>query len=308
MFTRSARIVCFVALLLPFPAIHAAPRVVVSVTPIHSLVSGVMQGVGAPELLIQGGASPHTYTLRPSDAKALQDAQVVFWVGEGLEAFLQKPLAALAGRATVVKLMDSTDLRLLPARVGGTWERHEEDEHGHEAHDEASLDAHFWLDPENAKRTVEIIRTTLSKIDPEHSAAYTRNAQGLAQRLDALDAELRTALQPVQRIPFIVFHDAYQYLETRYGLDAIGSITVSAEQRPSARRVAEIRAKIKAANVRCVFHEPQFPTTLIATIVEGANVRTGTLDPLGAQLTPGPEAYFELMRNAAGALQRCLAP
>ncbi len=305
----SARILCFLALLLLFPVAHATPRVVVSVKPIHSLVSGVMQGVGTPELLIKGAASPHTYTLRPSDAKTLQGAQVVFWVGEGLEGFLQKPLAALAGRATVVKLMNSKDLKLLPARVGGAWERHAEGEaHGREAHDEASMDPHFWLDPENAKRTVEIVRAVLSKVDPEHSAVYARNAQGLAQRLDALDAELRTALQPVQHIPFVVFHDAYQYLEARYGLSAAGSVTVSAEQGPSARRIVEIRAKVKAANVRCIFHEPQFPATLIGTIVEGTDVRTGALDPLGAQLAPGTDAYFKLMRNAAGALIRCLAP
>lgn len=306
---RISRVAVLLSLLLLIPLAQGAPRVVVSIKPIHSLVAGVMLGVGTPELLIEGAASPHTYVLRPSDARALQDAQVVFWVGEGLEGFLRKPLAALTGRATVVELVESQELRLLPARAGGNWERHAGgDEHEHAEHDHGSPDTHYWLDPENAKRTVEIIRATLSKADPEHEAIYGRNAQALAQRLDALDEELRTTLAPVRNVPFIVFHDAYQYLEARYGLNAVGSITVSAEQRPSARRVSEIRAKIKAAGVRCVFHEPQFSPTLISTITEGSAVRAGTLDPLGATLDQGPDAYFALMRNAAAALAACLAP
>ncbi len=311
---RCTRSVLFFALFLLIPIAHGAPRVVASIKPVHALVAGVMQGAGTPELLVQGGASPHTYVLRPSDAKALRDAQVVFWVGEGLEGFLQKPLAALAGRATVVELLEAQGLTRLPARAGGIRDGHAEDahahehDHGHDGHDHGDWDPHFWLGPQNAKRAVEIVRATLSAADPANGAIYARNAQDLARRLDALDGELQTLLQPVRQVPFLVFHDAYQYLEHRYGLAAAGAVTISAEQRPGARRIAEIRAAIKAAGVRCIFHEPQFPTALIDAIVEDTGVRTGTLDPLGAELAPGPEAYFGLMRNAAMALRQCLAP
>jgi zinc transport system substrate-binding protein len=289
----------------PSLARAAAPDVVVSIKPIHSLVAGVMAGVGEPQLIVAGGSSPHVYSLRPSDARKLEAAQLVFWVGPILEGFLKKPLSALAGKAEIVELDRSASVTLLPARHGGDWEA-DEDAHAHAA-SAAEQDGHLWLDPENAKVIVQLAEAKVSALDPANAPRYAGNAAALVQRLDALDARLRQRLAPVRGQPFVVFHDAYQYLERRYGLTAIGSITVSPEHLPGAQRIQAIHAKVAALGAACVFSEPQFEPRLVDTVIEGTHARTGVLDPEGASLHAGRELYFTLMDGLADGLVSCLA-
>lgn len=287
----------------------AQPRIVASIMPIHSLVAGVMEGVATPTLVVQGAASPHTYSLRPSDAKMLNDGKVVFWIGEIYEAFLEKPLDALSKKAVVVELMEADGVTLLPARTGGSWEAHAHGKAGHgHAHDAhaAEMDGHLFLDIDNAKAIVRAALAALSQADAANKDRYAANATKMIARLDALDAEMRTTLAPVKNRPFVVFHDAYQYIELRYGLTGAGAITVSPERRPGAKRVSDLRKKISALKAVCVFSEPQFEPTLVRTVTEGTSAKTGTLDPLGAGLTPGPDAYFDMMRRLARSLSECL--
>jgi zinc transport system substrate-binding protein len=306
--TATARVTVAAALLgatlLPSLAIAAAPDVVVSIKPIHSLVAGVMAGVGEPQLIVSGGSSPHVYSLRPSDARKLDGAQLVFWVGPILEGFLEKPLTSLAGKAEIVELDYAPGVALLPARHGGDWEA-DDDEHAHAA-SAAEQDGHLWLDPENAKAIVRLAEAKIAALDPANAPRYASNAAALAQRLDALDARLRQRLAPVRGRPFVVFHDAYQYLERRYGLKAIGSITVSPEHLPGAQRIQAIHAKVAALGAACVFSEPQFEPRLVGTVIEGTHARTGVLDPEGASLHAGPELYFTLVDDLADALVTCL--
>ncbi|MCH7887821.1 MAG: zinc ABC transporter substrate-binding protein [Proteobacteria bacterium] len=284
---------------------HAdGPRVVVSIKPVHAIVAAVMAGVAAPELLVKGGGSPHTYAMRPSQARSLNDAELVFWVGGNLETFLRKPLSALAGKARLIKLMAIEGMTLYPTRAGGAWERHAEQAPQDAAH--GALDAHVWLDPANAKRIASAAAAALTETDPANRAAYAANAERFAARIDALDAELRAALAPLKHVPYAVFHDAYQYFEQRYGLNAVGAVTISPERRPGARRLRQIRATIRAFSARCVFHEPQFEPALLQNVVEGTGARVGVLDPLGAELEPGADAYFALMRGLARGLAECL--
>lgn len=281
------------------------PRVVTTIQPVHSLVAGIMEGVGSPELLLPGGASPHAYALRPSQAHSLARADVVFRVDEGLETFLRKPLEALGARTRVVTLSGAPGVRLLPPRRSGIWG---EDGHGHgdEDHGRGAVDAHIWLDPANAKAMVRAAAAQLGALYPRHAGRFGENARKLSARLDALDAELRQRLAPVKDAPFIVFHDAYQYFEGRYGLKGAGSITVDPGRTPGARRLNEIRRAIRERRALCVFAEPQFEPRLVATVLEGTGARRGILDPLGADVPPGPEAYFTLMRNLAANFAGCL--
>jgi zinc transport system substrate-binding protein len=294
-----------------------APRVVVSIKPVHSLVAGVMDGVGDPDLLIKGGDSPHTYSLRPSEAQALQEADVVFWIGEDLEGFLARPLQTLPREAALVALHEADGVRLLAGREGGSWEVHahasvhaDAHEHGHgeheHAHDHEGADMHIWLDPHNAQAMVARIAETLSTMDPQNEEKYASNATVLRQRLAELDTRLRDQLGPVQNHSYIVFHDAYRYFEDRYNLNAVGSITVTPEQQPGAQRLYEIRSRIVETGAKCVFNEPQFEPALVGTLTEGTQARSGVLDPLGAELAPGPDAYFDLMDQLARSLRNCL--
>lgn len=311
---------CAAALLVPSltsSSAQAAPKVVASIMPLHSLVAGVMEGVGESTLLVRGGGSPHSYSLRPSEARSLNNADLVFWVGDNLESFLAKPLTALAGQARVVALAEAPGIALLAAREGGAWEDpspenrgrgqegHKHDDHHHGP---GEANPHIWLDPRNAKQIVALVAGALANHDPANAARYRRNGEALSARLDTLDAELERTFRPIEDVPFIVFHDAYHYLEARYGLRAVGSITVSPDRPPGAKRLQEIRRKILAAGAACVFSEPQFQPTLVQTVLEGTAAKTAVLDPMGADLAAGPDAYFRLMRNLAAALTGCLTP
>jgi len=320
---------------------QAEPEIAVSIKPIHSLVAGVTRGVTEPYLLIPGSASPHAYSLKPSDAQALESADVVFWIGEDMETFMARPLDALADDARVVPLAGAPGVTLLNIREGGDWERHDGahgDEHGHDhgdehehgkeharaedhdhAHDEhahekdgehahGDKDMHIWLDPANARAMVAHIVDVLSEADPANAETYEANGADVLARVDTLKDELRGKLAPVRDKPYFVFHDAYQYFEVAFGLNSVGSITINPEVPTSARRVREITEKIETTGARCIFAEPQFEPKLINVVTEGTDVRSGVLDPLGAGIEAGSELYFALMRRNAGALASCLSP
>lgn len=293
------------------PSAVAAPEVVVSIKPLHSLAARIMEGVSEPSLLVGSNASLHSYSLRPSQAEALQEADLVIWGGPVLEAFLHEPLDALAVDAKVIETLALPGLVLLPARVGGAWEGQEHEEA--EAHEESeaqehAIDGHFFLDPANAAVVADAIAVALAELDPVNAARYDTNATALRQELAALDAELAAGLAPIQARPFVVFHDAYQYLERRYSLAAVGSITVSPEQQPGARRLAELRDKLSALHVVCLFVEPGAEPALVEILRADAGIRSAVLDPEGLALTPGPALYGELLRGLAESLRACLAP
>ncbi|UVC11540.1 zinc ABC transporter substrate-binding protein [Rhizobium sp. TH2] len=286
---------------------QAAPDVVVSIKPIHSLVASIMEGVAEPGLILKGAGSPHTYQMKPSDADALQNATLIFWVGPEFERFMEKPMESLGDKAKVIELEKAAGLTLLPTRESGTFEPHaDEEEHaGGEDHEEHDL--HIWLSTANAKAMAAEIASSLAAADPANAAAYHQNLAKLDTKLDALAAEIKTTVAPVKDKPFIVFHDAYQYFEKEFGVNVAGSITVTPENMPGAARIAEIHEKLKTLGASCVFAEPQFEPKLIDVVLEGTQSKTGTLDPEAATLAEGPELYFNLMRGLAGSLKDCLS-
>ena len=294
-------------------------KVVASIKPVHSLVASVMQGVSEPSLLVKGAGSPHTYSLKPSQAKELQAADIVFWMSHDLEAFLENSIESIAKNAKAVSLMDSHGLIKLNFREGGAFDAHDHghddhgddkhDDHGHDKHDDHGhdeVDPHVWLDPQNAKSLVHEIEEHLAEIDPSNAAKYEANAKAVMKKLDALTKEIEADLKPIRERGYVVFHDAYQYFEKRFGVSAVGSITVSPEVLPGAERVSELRDKVKSLNASCVFSEPQFEPKLVKTITENTDAGTGVLDPLGANIKDGPELYFTLIRNMAKSLKDCL--
>ncbi len=259
-------------------------QVVVTIKPIHALVSGVMDGVGTPLLLLKGGESPHHYTLRPSQVRQLHAASLIVWVGPTVETFLEKTLLTL--NQPLLRLIDLPDLSLLKS--------------GETHHHDHEIDPHIWLDPINAIKIVQAIAQDLSQTDVNNAARYKANATRLIKRLEQLDQSLKEQLAPIKNIPYIVFHDAYQYFEHRYGLNAVGVISLTPETRPSVKHVYELRERLKRQNVRCVFTEPQFDSSLVDSLIENTTARRGILDPLGA------DNYFTLLNNLAKSLNQCL--
>ncbi|MDE2790047.1 MAG: zinc ABC transporter substrate-binding protein [Paracoccaceae bacterium] len=329
-----------------FSAEAQVPETAVSIKPIHSLIAGIMADVGEPWLMLQGAASPHTYQFRPSEAQRLEQAELIVWIGENMETFLTRPIQNLGADATVITLHEVPGIRLLPTRLGGLFvdEDHadeeqddhdvgkeedehgeEEDEHGEEeehaederegfhvdehadhGHEHDEFDMHIWLDPNNARRIVQTFVEILAGQDPDRATAYHANADKLLLRIDVQKDSLAKQLEPVRERGYIVFHDAYQYFERTFGLEPTGSVAVDPSRAPSAKRLAELRSALLEYEVRCVFVEPQFKPDLVETIVEGTGVKTATLDPLGVDVEPGPDAWFTIMEDMAEAFSGCL--
>jgi zinc transport system substrate-binding protein len=289
-------------------------KVVATVKPIHSVVAAVMDGVATPTLLVDGAASPHTFTLKPSDARALAAARVVFRVSDGVEPFMGKVVKSLPKSVRVVVLEKVPGLTLHTIRSGGTFEAHDDDaggKHGHghhHAHDKsgAGTDGHIWLDPTNAALIASHVAGVLGETHPAGAARFKSNAETFARDIAALTTELSSRLAPLADRPFIVFHDAYQYFEKRFGLAAAGSVTVSPDLAPSVKRLTALRAKIGRLKAACVFAEPQFEPRQVATITENTTARRGVLDPLGASIPAGSGHYAALLRKMAGDFADCL--
>ena len=288
-------------------ALAKAPRVVVRIAPIHSLVAGVMAGVGVPGLIVRGYGSPHHYQMRPSEAAALEAADLVFWVGRSLETFLVRPLSTLARKARIVELMGLDGLTRLGARRPDAWSGHRPGSDSAAPRPGRVVDPHIWLDAGNARRIVAEAIRRLGAVDPARRPIYESNGAALMRRIEAFDRELQRRLAPLREVPFVVVHDAFQYFERRYGLRAVGAVVAGPNRLPGVRALQTLRSTIIAVEARCVFREPQVDSGLVDTIVEGTGANRGVLDPLGARLTPGPDAYFEMMTANAAAMVDCLA-
>jgi len=255
-----------------------------------------------PELLLKGASSPHNFNLRPSDARTLSKANVVFWVGPNMEIFLTRPLKTLATSALIVEFSKTPGLKLLSSGL---------DEGGEISQNANGLkpkniDPHFWLNPDNAKTLVGEIVKNLGIADPDNAKLYTTNGAALITRLNRLTTELEATLAGVKTVPFIVFHDAFQYFEKRFDLNAIGAIILNPERTPGARKIRQIREKIAAGNIRCIFTEPQFNPAIVKSLTNNTPTQVSVLDPLGADIPAGPAAYATLLRALASALASCL--
>ena len=283
------------------------PNVAVDIAPVHSLVAQVMEGVGAPTLIIPANASPHEYNLRPSEAAALQQADLVFWVGDDLTPWLHHGIETLAQNATVTALLQQPETKLLEFRENAIFETHTHDheDHGHEdAHDRH--DPHAWLSPQNASQWVSIIATQLSAADPDNAAIYMSNAAAARANLDTLIKKITQTLAPARGGQFVVFHDAYQYFETSFDFYAAGAIAISDAADPSPARIKEIQTRIHADGIECILTEPQFNPKLIETVIAGETIKTAVLDPMGSTLPIGKTLYADMLRNMAETLTQCL--
>ncbi len=306
--------------LLPAPVMAEVPRVVTDIPPVHALVSLVMEGLGAPDLLLERGANAHSFALRPSQAAGLQQADLVVWTGPQMTPWLGRALDGIGGKAQRLGLLAVEGTFL---RDYGDADDHDHDhdhdhddadhgsggghdDHGHD-HVHGGLDPHAWLDPANALVWLDAIATELSARDPANAAAYAANAAAAKARISALDVGLSADLAPIRGRPFVVFHDAYGYFASHYGLSVAGSISLGDAAAPGAARLQETRAELAESKVVCAFPEAQHDPKPLAMLVEGTGVRIGpALDPSGSSLEPGPDLYERLMRGLAEGLTACL--
>ncbi len=308
-----------IILLLGTAAAAEVPRVVVDTFPLHSLTAQVMSGVGAPEMLLTPGTSPHDFALRPSDAQRLTDADLVIWTGPAFVPWLAEALPALAPDAATLALLGTTGWAALPLRDdprfaeehGHAEEGHEDEEHADEEATEqaGAVDPHAWLDPAVAAVWSVSIAEALAGADPENAALYRANAAAQRTALDALTAEIEAILEPARTAgnAYLVSHDAYQYFETRFALPAAGAIALSDANAPGPARMAELRDNVRAGDIACILADPETAPAITALLSEGTDARSVTVDPDAVFLTPGPDLYGEMMRQMARGLAECLA-
>ena len=295
-------------------------KVVTTIKPLHSLISSVMDGIGEPSLIIEGTNNPHTFVFKPSHAQMLEEADIVFWVGEDLEAFMEKPLNSLAKNATTISFMELTSIEKLKFREKNIFEGHDdhddheghEDEHeGHDDHDDheghehhhGEFDAHIWLDPANAKAMVLEVSHELSELDPSNKNQYEKNAAKVINSLNDLINEVNSSIS--KDVSYVVFHDAYQYFENRFGVSSAGALTLNPDVLPGAKQILDIQDIIQDKNIKCIFSEPQYNPKIIETFANDMNISTGVIDPLGASLEKSSEMYNELILNIANSLKKC---
>ena len=348
-----------------FTPANAEIKVVATIKPIHSLASYLMDGVGKPDLIVDGYASPHGFALKPSHAKMIQNADIIFWVGEDIESFLEKPLKSIAKKAEKIELMEIKGLTKLKFRERNIFDEHDHghkdddhddhakkeddhddhghdeeghkedghddhghdeeghkeddhddhghdeeghkeddhDDHGHEGHAHGEYDPHIWLDPMNAKVILSEMAEHLIENDQKNEAKYKANLKKAHKDLDKLTKKVKSELN--KDFKSIVFHDAYQYFEKRFGINILGAFTVNTDVMPGAEQLAEIREIIEHDKVSCIFSEPQFNPDIINAVAKDTNVATGVIDPLGATLNPGKDLYFDLIKNMSKSFKGC---
>ncbi|WP_280564504.1 zinc ABC transporter substrate-binding protein [Chromohalobacter sp. 48-RD10] len=299
----------------PAAASAAVPSVAVDIPPVYSLVDRVMGDLGSPNLLIQQGASPHRYDMRPSEAEALENADAVFWIGEDLTPWLTHSMNTLGDDALSVELMDLPETQTLEYRQEVTFEAHHHghDDHDHEHnhdhdHDHAhdGLNPHVWLDPENAQAWLGIIADSLAQLDPAHASTYRENARLGEDELATLTSSLQQQLADAGDVRFIVFHDAYQYFENRFDVHAAGAISLGDARKPSPSRIQELHTLVEKHDIDCVFSEPQYNPELVKSVFGDTGVNTSiVVDPLGTDLTLGDKLYPQLMHKLADAISQC---
>ena len=314
--------------------VNADVKVVASIKPLHSLASYLMDGVGKPDLIVEGYGSPHGFSMKPSHAKILQNADLIFWVGEDLEIFLEKPLSSIAKKAEKIELMEIKGLNVLKFRERNIFDKHDHDDHddhgkkeddhddhehddhdkkeehadhndhdGHERHAHGEYDPHIWLDPMNAKVILNKMVEHLIENDAKNASKYKSNLKNAFKDIDKLTADVKADLS--KSTASIVFHDAYQYFEERFDINILGAFTVNTDVMPGAEQLSEIREIIEHDKVSCIFSEPQFNPDIINAVAKDMDIKTGILDPLGATLNPGKNLYFDLIRNMSDSFKGC---
>ncbi len=320
------------------PLVLAKPTIVTSIKPVSMVVAAIAGDRAEIQQIVSSTASPHDFAMRPSDLRKINNADTVVWVGESLENFLEKPLENAGKEESSIEWLALEGMSLHSFAEeqhhdeneseeehdhDGHEEHHDEheehheehaehhDEHEehhdeHEGHNHDGIDPHVWLSPDNARVLAKAVAARLVSLDAENATYYKDNLAAFEKGLTAKDAEIRQALSKVSTVPYIVFHDGYSYFEQHYGLSHAGEITVSPERKPGAKKVAEIRREIEEHKVQCVFSEPQFSPAIVETLLEGSNVKTAPLDPLGSNVTMGKNAYFSFLDNLSGQFLSCL--
>ena len=272
------RILSIFLLIFTAPARADVPKVLTDIPAVHSLVAQVMDGVGVPDILLTQGSDPHDFQLRPSQARALSQADFIFWIGPGLTPWLERAIEGIGIKGASIVLLD---------------------------HSDNNTDPHAWLDPQNAIRWLDLIANELASLDPENATAYLGNAALARVNISEMSNEVRQTLAPTRGIPIVVFHDAYGHFANRFDINIAGSIRLGDAASPGAAHLAQLRSLISQHAIGCAFGETDHDPALLRNMFKGTGIPVGTLDPVGTTLDYDLELYNTLIRNLAAEIAQC---
>ena len=281
----------------------AAPKVMTSIRPVQALVYAVMSEIGLPDVLLEPGVSPHTFALKPSQAQMLQDADIIFWIGPGLETALEEPLQNLGANARHVRLIDAPGLDLIHF---DKEEAGHEAEAGHDGHGHGSIDPHIWLSPNNAMAMIDKIEAELSLLTPGNAELYAKNAKVAKNRLKLLAKKMDEVLSHTRTVPYMVTHDGFGYIARDFDMNQVGYLQIIPGREPGAKHIAQIREAIASQGVACLFTEPQFTPALAQRLADETGIRLGELDPLGGALDMSPTLHVRIIQQLALSMDQCL--
>ena len=259
------------------PTAHAErPPLAVSIHPLAFLLTELVEDDVEISVVLAPEISAHDFSLRPSQLRALRAANQVFWMGPRLEHPLEPVFNAYP---------DIVNTALLS-----------EDE---------KVDAHAWLDPEHARRLVRQMYQRLSEMDYNGRVSepvYT----AVLQQLMETDRAVASRLAPVLNLPFVVLHDAWSALVSRYGLNQVGALTRDAEHGASLRDLSNLQQRAAGSGAGCLVVEPLGEGRLPDSIVRDTGLSAIVIDPMGAQIPIRRGAYHAFMMHIADTLAGCL--
>jgi zinc transport system substrate-binding protein len=294
---------------------HAGPpKICTTIKPLYGIVEAVTAGITKPLLLIDSvNKSPHNYSLKPSDVEKISTADIIFLIDLGFESFMLKT-TKLNDKAHFIEIAKDNLIKLLPSRDHNIWSSDEDvhhhhghnDEHSHD-HTHSTYDYHIWLNPDNAKQIANIVAAELSKIDLENANIYRNNAQAFIRQIDEIDQKIREDLADYRQVPYLVFHDAYQYYEKKYELHPIGALTLDPSKALSAKKLTEIEKIVVNSKVKCLFKEPQFSARAVDNIASFTHTSSGILDPEWGDGTLNSNSYLSLILELKDNLLKCFA-
>lgn len=291
--------------------------VLTTVKPLGFIASAITDGVTNTQVLLPMSASPHDYNLKPSDIEKLKSAQLIVWVGDEMETFLEKAVDKFP-EEKVLELEDVAAIKAIvdATKKEGKHEHHDHDdddhdddhhEHHHDHHGHShDKDWHVWLSPVASEHIAEQIAQRLSQQMPEQKAKIEANLANFKTSLNKKNSELTAQLSKAKGKGYYTFHDAYGHFERAYGLNSLGSFTINPTIAPGAKTLNKIKHSIKEHQAQCLFAEPQFTPKVIDSLSKGTAVKVGRLDPLGEKVAMGKDAYPQFLQSIADQFSECL--
>ena len=295
--TRFAKQTVLLICLLAPSLSHAQATVVASIKPLQLIAAALTDGVSTPQLLIPANQSPHDFSLRPSDVRHLAQADIVLWIGPGLETYLTSMLAQENNRDRLLEAAALPGITLLDLT-----------DHDHQHAAGEHYDPHLWLSTANALVLANALHAKLAAIDSAHAAQYSANLQQFAASLEALNAAVQQQFAPLRAATFAVFHNGTQYFEDQVGIQHQFVLVPDHEIQPGIRHLLALRAQLADKPLTCLFEDINANVATINTVFQDNPVRRVMLDPLGDAVALSKVGYLQLISNMAAAMQQCLSP